>query len=133
MQHAATRRLSFRAAGGLLLLLLAIACAQVLDVDGIKIVGGDSVPPPVPPPDYACAPRQLHCEGAALQICREDRSGFRTARVCSSAPLCCTDPSVCPNPGCQPPACTPGDFKCDDRVLSVCNEGLTGWTPLSTC
>jgi hypothetical protein len=133
MQYAGTRRRPFRAAGGLLLLVLAVACAQVLDVDGIKIVGGGAAAPPPPVPEQACAPRELHCEGAALQICNEDRSGFRTARVCSSPELCCTDPSVCPNPGCQPPACTSGDFKCDERVLSVCNEGLTGWTPLSTC
>jgi len=132
MPQAATRRLSFRALGGLL--LLAIACAQVLDVDGIKIVGGGSAARPPPEPPGVCASQELHCEGAALQICREDHSGFRTARVCSSPQLCCTDPSVCPNsPGCQPPVCTPGDFKCDERVLSVCNEGLTGWTPLSTC
>jgi hypothetical protein len=134
MQQTAPRRLSLPGAGGLLLLVL--ACAQVLDVDGIVITGGGPPPPPSPPrpPPTACTSGELHCEGAALQICRDDKSGFRTARVCSSAELCCADPSVCPNAvGCQAPACTPGDFKCDDRLLSVCNEALTGWTPLSTC
>jgi hypothetical protein len=131
MQQRAPRRPSVLGAGGFL--LLALACAQVLNTDGLVIVGGGPPPPP-PPPPTACTAGELHCEGAALQLCRDDKSGFRTARVCSSAELCCDDASVCPNAvGCQPPACTRGDFKCDDRLLSVCNEGLTGWTPLSTC
>jgi len=131
MQQPAPRRPSVRGAGGLL--LLALACAQVLNVDGIVIAGAGPAPPP-PPPPTACASGELHCAGPALQICRKDGSGFRTARVCSSAQLCCDDPSVCPDAmGCQPPACTRGDFKCDDRLLSACNEGLTGWTPISTC
>src|SRR6185436_785597 len=131
MQQAAPRRSSLLGAGGFL--LLALACAQILDVDGIVIVGDGPPPPPAPPPT-ACSSGELHCEGAALQICREDKSGFRTARVCSSAQLCCDDAALCPGgAGCQPPTCTRGEFKCDDRLLSACNEGLNGWTPLSTC
>jgi hypothetical protein len=131
MQQTAPRRRSGLGAGGLL--VLALACAQVLDVDGIVIL--ERAPaPPLPPPPTVCALGELHCEGPALQICRQDQSGFRTARVCSSAELCCDDASLCPNAlGCQPPACTRGDFKCEDRLLSVCNEGLTDWIPLSTC
>ena len=133
MGQTAPRRLSFRGAGGLL--LLGVACAQVLDTEGIQIVGG---PPPKmviadASPTPACAPQQLRCEGSALEICRADRTGFRTARVCSTPELCCDDPSKCTTPGCQPPACTVGDFRCDGPLLSACNEGKTGWTPISTC
>jgi len=131
MGQTAPRRRSFRGAGGLL--LLGLACAQVLDTDGIKIIGPDHIVIADASPAPPCTPQQLRCEGSALQICRADLSGFRTARVCSTPELCCADASKCATPGCQPPACTTGDFRCDGPLLSACNEGQTGWTPVSTC
>ncbi|HKO93859.1 MAG TPA: hypothetical protein VJU61_22050 [Polyangiaceae bacterium] len=123
-------RHSWRAMLGL---LLALGCAQILGTDQIEIIGA---PPPGPggPPPTACAASELRCVGASLQICREDLSGFRTARVCSTPQLCCSDPNRCPSgPTCLAPSCAPGDFRCDGRTLNICNEEQTGWTPISTC
>ncbi|MEY4549196.1 MAG: hypothetical protein RL685_5391, partial [Pseudomonadota bacterium] len=126
--------LSLRGAG--ILLLLATACAQILGVDDVVIVplGAGGATSPAPPPPPACQPRQLRCQGAALQICRDDQQGFRTARICSTPELCCDDEARCPaDLGCQPPACAAGEFRCDGALLSVCNDAHTGWAPLTTC
>ncbi|HVZ37033.1 MAG TPA: hypothetical protein VG963_31625, partial [Polyangiaceae bacterium] len=120
---------------------LAFACAQFLNTDGVQVLepeetaiapagaagaGGSGGAP-------ACQASDLRCVGAALQVCRDDLSGFRTARVCSTPQLCCSDPSLCANPGCQPPACAPGDFRCSGASLEICNDGQTDWTPIATC
>src|ERR1043165_4348029 len=117
---------------GALALLSALACAQILNIDGIVISGGESQGTAGNGPTPVCTPRELRCEGAALQICRDDQRGFRTAMVCSTPDLCGTDPALCPNPGCQEPACTSGSFRCEGPRLSVCNESQTGWTPIAT-
>lgn len=118
------------------LLLLATACAQILGTDELIIApdgaAGAISPPPGEPP--ACQPREVRCDGAALQICRTDQRGFRTARVCSTPELCCDDPARCPGDlGCQAPACAAGEFRCEGELLSVCNDAQTGWAPLATC
>jgi len=122
---------SWRAVLGL---VLALGCAQVLGTDQIQIIGdppasGGTGSGPAP----ACNASELRCVGPSLQICREDRSGFRTARVCSTPQLCCSDPSRCPTPTCLAPSCAPGDFSCDGRTLRICNDAQTGWTAISTC
>jgi len=105
-----------------------------LGTDQIEIIGAPSPGAGGTGPATACTPSELRCAGAALQICREDLSGFRTARVCSSPELCCDDSSRCPGgPTCLAPSCAPGDFRCDGRTLEICNDEQTGWTAISTC
>ncbi|MEY2932273.1 MAG: hypothetical protein RL033_3022 [Pseudomonadota bacterium] len=126
--------LSLRGAG--ILLLLATACAQILGVDDVVIapLGAGGAASPAPPPPPACQPRELRCQGAALQICRDDQQGFRTARICSTPELCCDDEARCPaDLGCQPPACAVGEFRCDGALLSVCNDAQTGWAQVTSC
>ncbi len=120
--------------GAGLLLLLATACAQILGADGLVLAPEGAAGSLEPPPPPVCAPLEVRCEGAALQLCRADQRGFRTARVCSTPALCCDDPARCPDGlGCQPPACAAGEFRCEGAVLSVCNDEQTGWAPLTTC
>lgn len=108
-----------------------VACAQLLNLDGLEFVEPEPDAGPSPPPP-ACERGEAHCEGVALQVCRDNQAGFRTARVCSSAALCC-DQTACGGAGCLPPACVPGDFRCDGAVLAICNDGQTGWTPIDNC
>lgn len=134
MQRSAPAQLLALAAGAL---FWTLGCDQLLNVDGIKIGrqsaladasdGASAVPPP------ACVAGQLHCEGVALQICQLDGSAFRTARVCSTAELCCDSPQCGAIQGCLPPACARGDFRCEGTTLSICNDGQTGWTPIDDC
>ena len=115
-------------------LWLTLGCAQLLGADQIEIIGAPAPGAGGTGPTTACTPSELRCAGAALQICREDLSGFRTARVCSSPELCCTDLSRCADgPTCLAPSCAPGDFRCDGPRLEICNDGQTGWTTISTC
>jgi hypothetical protein len=124
-------RHSWRAVLGL---WLALGCGQLLGTDQIEIIGNPPSGAGGAPVTTACAPNELRCSGAALQICREDLNGFRTARVCSTPQLCCTEPSQCQDgPTCLAPSCSPGDFRCDGRTLAICNDAQTGWTPITTC
>jgi hypothetical protein len=110
-------------------------CNQVLNTDGVQIVRAPDAPVAVAvDAGVLCDPDELRCEGAALQVCKADQSGFRTARICSSAELCCADASACDGrPGCRAPACAPGDFRCAGARLEICNDGQTGWTRVDTC
>lgn len=106
-------------------LLGAAACAQILGDDGViltPVTGG------------LCAQGELECQGEALRECREDGLGFRTAEVCSTPELCCSEigPS-CPQTGCLEPACAPGDFRCQGAELLTCNEAQTGWDRIDVC
>jgi hypothetical protein len=111
------------------------ACNQVLNTDGVQIVRAPDAPEPATPDaGVACDPEELRCEGVALQVCKPDQSGFRTARICSTPELCCAEPGACDDrPGCKAPACAPGDFRCEGALLEICNDGQTGWTRVDTC
>jgi hypothetical protein len=113
------------------------ACAQILNTDGVELVtepsaggaggggGGASL---------SCQPGTFHCAGPALQLCDANDREYRTVRVCSSAELCCDAPERCGRqPGCQPPACSEGEFRCSDEVLEVCNAGQTGFEEIDRC
>lgn len=108
-----------------------LACAQILNVDGIEIVeaggaGGG--------PSTGCVAGTFRCAGPALQLCAESEAGFRTLRVCSSAELCCDGTEPCgERPGCQAPACAPGEFRCSGEVLEACNAGQTGFEEIDRC
>jgi hypothetical protein len=112
------------------------ACAQLLNVDGIDIepvavdagAAGGGAPAPT------CQAGAFRCEGAALQLCEQGSTGFRTVRVCSSAELCCSSPDLCAGqPGCLAPACSEGELRCDGAVLQGCNAGHTAFVPLDRC
>ncbi|HTV19451.1 MAG TPA: hypothetical protein VMG12_12285 [Polyangiaceae bacterium] len=112
------------------------ACAQILNVDGVEIV---TDPAPAAgagggPSTTACEPGTFRCTGAALQLCEASDTAFRTVRVCSSPELCCDTPERCDGqPGCQPPACLEGEFRCSGAVLEVCNAGQTGFEEVDRC
>lgn len=114
-----------------------LSCEQILNVDGIKLGRQPALADPAgDAPDAApqvCFAGQLHCEGVALQVCLPDRSAFRTARVCSTPELCCDGPQCGAIQGCLPPACAPGDFRCEGATLSICNDGQTGFAPIDEC
>lgn len=114
----------------------AAACGEILNVDGVELVtsaggtggtgggGGAST----------CVVGSFQCEGAALQLCEERDRVYRTVRVCSTAELCCDTPELCNGqPGCQPPVCSVGEFRCRGAQLERCNEGQTGFTALDQC
>lgn len=124
------------ARAGLLIALAAaaavsIACESILNVDGIELSVAPSLPPPPPAPE-GCQEGEAACVGVALQLCRPATHTFSTARICSSAALCCAG-GACGEVGCQRPACSPGDYRCQGNALQMCNEGQTDWTEVDRC
>lgn len=71
-----------------------------------------------------CGPGDTRCNGAVIEVCRENRSGFDpTPFVCATADLC----SNVPNPHCDPPQCAAEAFICNGNQLQRCNDGRTGF------
>lgn len=79
--------------------------------------------------DIPCELGEQRCNGAQIQICREDREGFRDLGQACATPQLCNNS----NPGilrCDPPQCEVGEFRCDvagGTQLSRCNSGRTGF------
>ncbi|HEU4577224.1 MAG TPA: hypothetical protein VFS67_03145 [Polyangiaceae bacterium] len=87
--------------------------------------------------DAPCEAGQMQCNGAQIQVCREDRTALDDlGPPCESAALCnADDPS---NAFCEPPVChrgaTAGDeFQCQGAELQRCNESLTVYDTIQTC
>ncbi|HTV20855.1 MAG TPA: hypothetical protein VMG12_19355, partial [Polyangiaceae bacterium] len=65
----------------------------------------------------ACAPDQHRCQGANLQVCNADRTGFSLEEECNSAAQCDAEAGVCrrgggggnDGPGDDGPGDGPGD------------------------
>jgi len=75
-----------------------------------------------------CLDGKFVCEGAALEKCKSDRSGYATVETCASAALC-----VDASGKCLPPACAVGDFRCDGDVLQTCRSTRIDWDPVKVC
>jgi hypothetical protein len=72
-----------------------------------------------------CAAGFLRCNGAQIEVCRQDRSGFdAVGAACESADLCVDDSQA--DVHCDDPACDAGDFRClANGQPQRCNAGLT--------
>jgi hypothetical protein len=87
--------------------------------------------------DAPCEAGQMQCNGAQIQVCREDRTGLDDAGApCESAALCNADDPA--NAFCEPPVChrgaTAGDeFHCEGAQLQRCNESLSLYDTIQTC
>jgi len=87
--------------------------------------------------DAACEPGQMQCNGAQIQVCREDRTGLDDlGPPCESAALCNADDPL--NAFCNEPLClrgaTSGDeFNCAGAELQRCNESLTVYDTSQNC
>ncbi|HET7538238.1 MAG TPA: hypothetical protein VFK05_00150 [Polyangiaceae bacterium] len=75
-----------------------------------------------------CVPFSYACSGRNLQRCTEQKIWESTA--CSSA-LSCNTGAV---QGCDPPLCTPGEFRCNTTsALERCRSDGTKWEPIEQC
>jgi len=79
----------------------------------------------------------MQCNGAQIQVCRDDRTALDdVGPPCESAALCNADDPT--NAICEPPVChrgaTAGDeFHCEGAQLQRCNESLTIYDTIQTC
>jgi hypothetical protein len=75
-----------------------------------------------------CASGSVACSGENLERCSEQQTWERTA--CRSAMAC----NAQPVPGCDPPTCTPGEFRCNSSsALERCRSDGTKWEPIEQC
>jgi hypothetical protein len=75
-----------------------------------------------------CEPRQYDCaETGDLRVCNADRTGFDPVAHCSSRAFC---NSVRGQEGCEPPACSTGDRRCNGAQLEQCRSDQMGYEPV---
>jgi hypothetical protein len=96
---------------------------------GCQAVLGDftveKVPPEVVTLGAACVPAAARCEGASLEVCGPDRSGFVKLEDCGSADAC--DPTAV---ACH--RCVAGDFACNGSEVLRCSDNGT-WQFQKSC
>ncbi len=85
--------------------------------------GGDAIVP------GTCSPGQIRCEGAQLEACNGDGTGFLIVKVCDTPELC----QAHAGQDCAPAACAVGEQKCVGAAFERCNPGRTGFDTVHTC
>jgi hypothetical protein len=82
--------------------------------------------------ETACRAGRERCNGAQIERCREDRTGFdAVGPPCASAALCkAGDAEVA---RCEPPSCGAGEFACQGSWLARCADERNGLLPLVEC
>ncbi len=76
----------------------------------------------------ACEPGTHRCEGAVLQACAEDGSGFEPKETCASAALCNAGAGQCTDA-----VCVPEQKRCAGDTLQICTGDQTGFEAHKTC
>jgi hypothetical protein len=86
-------------------------------------VGPAGTPRCLPP---ACAPNEHQCtETGVLQVCNEDRSGFRVIQTCIGAPFCSAALADQGQDGCRSAPCEAGQMQCNGAKIQVCRADRT--------
>lgn len=97
--------------------------------------------------DQKCNAGQLRCDPdhpTVLERCKDDLTDWDTLApcdTCATAELCMQSigAATCDADSCKEPACTAGAPHCGgtgsdaNKLLEVCNDGRTGYTPCQTC
>jgi hypothetical protein len=86
----------------------------------------------VPPPCQRgpLSANEFRCDGATLQRCNDQHTGYDTIDTCATAALCNAGLG---SEGCIPPPCVQGQTRCDGNVLRRCNDDRTGFVNVSVC
>jgi len=76
--------------------------------------------------DAPCEAGLMQCNGAQIQVCRDDRTGLDPVGApCESAALCNVDDpanAFCDDPLCRRGATSGDEFRCQGDQLQRCNE-----------
>jgi hypothetical protein len=87
-------------------------------------LGPAGTPVCLPP---ACAADEHQCsEAGVLQVCNEDRSGFRVIQTCIGAPFCSAALADQGQDGCRSAPCEAGQMQCNGAQVQVCRADRTG-------
>lgn len=72
-----------------------------------------------------CRPNSYRCQGARLERCRDNRTGFEPVTTCESAGMCDPSAGTCRT-------CSVGEFACSDGELRTCS-GDAAWSNATQC
>lgn len=98
-----------------------VACAsRADDGGGIAASGGAGQGEP------ACDTGALSCDGALLQLCT-DTGVWATLEVCAAPGLCN------PDFGCDAPACTESETRCNGYTFETCSADRSAWESVEQC
>jgi hypothetical protein len=120
-----------------LLFSVGVACTQLFGGEQNTLAPVEAAKPPtiampalqpVAGRTEVCAAGQMRCDGALLQACADDRSGWVTAQHCAAAALCQEAPAAC-----LAATCSADEMTCSGAVLQKCNADRTGWDLFATC
>jgi hypothetical protein len=79
-----------------------------------------------------CRAGRQRCNGAQIEECRADRTGFDPVGApCASAALCVEGDAEFPR--CETAACVPGQFSCSGRQLSRCADDGQSQLAINEC
>ncbi|MEY2930314.1 MAG: hypothetical protein RL033_1063 [Pseudomonadota bacterium] len=79
-----------------------------------------------------CQPDARRCNGARLERCLADRSGWELIVACESGDLCAATLTE-GSERCAPPVCDARELRCLGTHLERCNPGRSGWSELERC
>lgn len=104
--------------------VLAEDCATAaLCTASLTNVGPAGTPRCLPP---ACAANEHQCtEAGVLQVCNEDRSGYRVIQTCIGAPFCSAALADQGQDGCRSAPCEAGQMQCNGAKIQVCRADRT--------
>lgn len=73
---------------------------------------------------------EFRCQGAVLERCNEQHTGYERFAPCETAGLCNAGFGF---QGCRPRVCAPGERRCVGDFVQVCNADLTGFDNFERC
>lgn len=80
----------------------------------------------------ACRAGRQRCNGAQIEQCRADRTGFDVVgEPCASAALCKEEESD--SARCEAPSCSAGQFLCEGARLMRCSDDVDSVVEVRTC
>jgi hypothetical protein len=104
---------------------LAEECATPALCESSKMnVGANGKPACLTP---ACAPNEHLCsEAGVLQVCNEDRAGFRVIQSCIGPAYCNATLADQGQEGCRATPCVPGQMQCNGAQIQICRTDSSG-------
>lgn len=71
----------------------------------------------------------MRCEGAQVEVCNLEGTGYVIEKLCATAALCRTSGGG----SCEPPACETDAKRCTGAAFEQCNPGRTAWEKKNDC
>lgn len=78
----------------------------------------------------ACDVGEHRCSGRVLEICNDNRDGFRPIEECTGPPFCNAVAADNGGQGCEEAPCDPGEERCNGAQRERCRDDQTDFDPI---